>query len=362
MTALKNVIDKKFFHTLANLLSKELPSLNTEQFIQTGTKDIDSLELKHRIRHTTKVLHQFLPKDYRKSVEILKNVSLNFNGLPHFVFPDYVGQYGLEDFDYSLESLKFFTERSTSEFAVREFLRVDFDKTLSVMKKWSTDKNYHVRRLSSEGCRPRLPWSFQLKNLIKDPSPVVPILENLKADEELYVRKSVANHLNDISKDHPQFVLDLLKKWDLTNERTAWIAKQATRTLIKKCHPGSFALLGFNPNIEIEVEDFKLSKKKIQLGESITFSFVVRSTTFKDQKLSIDYVVHYVKKSGKLSPKVFKLKNIELAGKDEIKITKKHNFKNFTTRVHYEGEHKIEIVINGKSVTTQKFNLIINDV
>ena len=158
--------------------------------------------------------------------------------------PDFVGLYGLDHSEESLEALKYLTVYSSSEFAVREFLIRDRKRTLAAMKRWSTDQNHHVRRLSSEGSRPRLPWSFKLTEFIADPSLTKPILVNLRADESLYVRKSVANHLNDISKDHPEWMLDLVSSWDRADEPTKWIIKRAARTLVKAGHPRVVSVFG----------------------------------------------------------------------------------------------------------------------
>ncbi len=225
------------------------------------------------------------------------------------------------------------------------------------MVAWSEEKNHHVRRLASEGSRPRLPWSFRLNKLIADPSPVSPILENLKADPHLYVRKSVANHLNDISKDHPDWMLDLVSSWDRANPHTAWIVKRATRSLIKAGQPRSFALLGFEAQPQVELSDFKLSHSKVRLGQSLTISFDLLSLKDKPQKLALDYKVHYVKKSGRTAPKVFKLKEIELGACQKLSITKKQQFENISTRVHYPGLHAIELMLNGQSVAKATFEL-----
>ena len=193
----------------------------------------------------TDCLHATLPANYHAALDRLRALAPRIDkAFVTLVLPDFVGCSGLDHFDASMAALKFFTPFGSSEFAIREFLRRDLKRTLGVMLQWSLDKDEHVRRLASGGCRPRLPWSFRLAALTADPTPVLPILENLKTDPGLYVRKSVANHLNDMTKTHPESVLELLRGWPLENPPTAWIARHALRTLIKSGHPAALHLIG----------------------------------------------------------------------------------------------------------------------
>ena len=233
--ALKEMFDAARYRKMARDVGAVFPGFDQRRFLELALPGLESLALLQRLRRATEALHATLPEDFAKALTILREVAPSFGeGFTALVLPDFVGLYGREDFARSLDALEFFTRFGSSEFAVREFLRLDLRRTLRVMEQWSRDENKHVRRLASEGCRPRLPWSFHLRELIADPSPVAPILENLRADSSLYVRKSVANHLNDITKDHPAWVLERIGGWDLANEHTAWIAKRALRTLIKK--------------------------------------------------------------------------------------------------------------------------------
>lgn len=197
-----------------------------------------------------------------------------------------------------MQALAFFTTFGSAEFAIREFLRRDPQRTLAVMETWSRDDNEHLRRLASEGSRPRLPWSFHLDALIADPTLAAPILENLKADSSPYVRKSVANHLNDITKDHPGWVLDRIESWSLESRQTAWIAKHSLRTLIKKGDRRALGVIGAGAKAQVLVKEFSVHPRKIVLGEKLTLSLTMESTASKSQRLVVDYVVHYVKKSG----------------------------------------------------------------
>lgn len=360
MEPLKEMFNRKFYESLSAEFSKADKQFDHKKFLAEVTKDLEPLSLNQRMRNTSVVLQNYLPADYKKALQVMEKVIPNMpRGYTNLLFPDFVGLYGHDHIDHSLEALKLFTQFGSSEFAIREFLKRDFHKTIKVMCNWAKDKNHHVRRLSSEGSRPRLPWSFKLDEVIKNPALTRPILETLRADQELYVRKSVANHLNDISKENPDYMLDLVNTWDKKNPDTLWIIKHASRTLIKKGNSGSLSVFDFEKDAKVKVENFKVKPAKLKLGESLVFEFDLVSEKNKTQKLVIDYVIHYRKKSGELSPKVFKLKELHLTAKERVSISKKQVFKDFTTRKHEKGQHIIEIQVNGKILSRQVFHLVV---
>lgn len=358
--ALKDMFNKEFYKRLAMEFSKADKNFNADKFVKEVVLNMEELSLNQRMRNTSIVLKKHLPADYKKSIDLFIQVAPKFKS--HYtalLFPDFVGQYGIEHFDFSLEALKHLTQFGSSEFAIREYLKRDFTKTLKVMNKWAEDKNHHVRRLASEGSRARLPWSFNLDEVLKNPSVTNSILEKLKADDELYVKKSVANHLNDFSKHHSDYLISVLKGWDNTNANTSWIIKHASRTLIKKGNRESLALFNFEKNVKVKVDNLKLSKSKIKLGDTLSFSFDIISEKATTQKLVIDYAVHYTKQSGDAVPKVFKLKEVSLKPKESLSITKTHRFMDFTTRKHYSGKHLIEIIVNGDVKSKKSFDLFV---
>ena len=344
---------------MADEIAALYPAFDRARFLELALRELDDLTLMQRMRRMTESLHAVLPLDYRATLDLLHQLAPAINhGFVSIMLCDYVGQYGQEDFDASMDALKYFTTFGSAEFAIREFLRRDQSRTLAVMEAWSRDENEHVRRLASEGSRPRLPWSFRLDALIRDPSPVAPILENLKADPSLYVRKSVANHLNDITKDHPDWVMDRMAGWSLENPHTAWIAKRALRTLIKKGNPRALAMIGAGEKAQIRIHDFAIEPRQIALGERMTLSFRLESTAPEPQRLVVDYIVHYVKKSGGTSGKVFKLKELTLAPGASVQLARSQSIRDFTTRVHHPGRHDVEIMVNGASVVRDSFELV----
>ncbi len=356
--ALKDIFDKARFRHIAEEMGKIHPGFDTKKFLKLSLHDLESLNLMQRLRRMTESLHATLPFPYRKNLELLKQLAPRINrGFVTLILPDYVGLYGLEDFDASMEALKFFTTFGSSEFAVREFIRRDVKRSLAVMEGWSSDDDEHVRRLASEGSRPRLPWSFRLEELRKNPELARPILENLRSDPSLYVRKSVANHLNDITKDHPEWVLARVKQWPMENAHTAWIVKRALRTLIKKGDPGALTVIGAGEKPLVTLDSFAVAPQKIRLGEVCTLSLSFHSGAKKSQRLVVDYVVHYVKKAGNSSGKVFKWKELTLAPKETVLLMRKQTIRNFTTRVHHSGKHMVDVMINGVKVASSHFDL-----
>ncbi|SMC89566.1 DNA alkylation repair protein [Pedobacter africanus] len=358
MEPLKEMFNLEFYQHYATVFSDVDRNFNAPAFLKDVTANLDELELNGRLRNTAVVLQKHLPKSFEAAVDILyKAAPALKRGYTALVLPDFVGLYGKEHFQRSMEALKDFTSLGSSEFAIREFLRVDLDRTLKVMQQWAEDKDEHVRRLASEGSRPRLPWSFKLEQLIKDPALTASILERLKADESAYVRKSVANHLNDISKDNTSYMLQLVKSWDSGNLHTSWIIKHASRTLIKKGNQESLSLFAFEKDVKLQIDNFKLSSNQLHLGQDLQFGFELKSIKDQPQKLVIDYAVHYIKASGEQSKKVFKLKELTLQPHQVLQITKKQLFKDLTTRKHYSGTHILEIIVNGQVFGAKEFEL-----
>lgn len=356
--ALKDWFDEARFKAMAGLLAEIHPGFDRKQFLNQSLQGLEDLSLLQRLRRMTVATHEALPTDFSGSLEVLRELAPRIDhSFVTLFLPDFVGLYGHDDFDESMEALKFFTRFGSSEFAIREFLKRDLKRTLKVMQNWSRDPDEHVRRLASEGCRPRLPWSFRLSELIADPRPALPILENLKADPSLYVRKSVANHLNDISRDHPDVTLGELKNWDREQVHTAWITKRALRTLIKQGHREALALLGAGEPAKVRVEDFEVSPAKVKLGGEIRIALKLTSRSKKPQRLLIDYAVHYVKKAGGSSAKVFKWTERDLGPNEKLTIEKRQTLRDFTTRVHYPGTHTIEVMVNGERLADGSFTL-----
>ncbi len=342
----------------ANLIKKHYGEFSADQFVDdvcdTGWKE---RELKEKMRHTTVMLKKHLPDDYATSIEILLKIVPGVQGFEAIVLPDFVEVYGLEHWDISMPALGEFTKCGSSEFGIRPFLIKDLPAAMDYMYKWAESDDFKVRRFASEGCRPRLPWAMAVPALKKDPTSILPILEKLKDDPEEFVRKSVANNLNDISKSHPKVVLEICERWQGTSKNTDWIIKHACRTLLKQGNKKAMLLFGFANPDKMKVSSFKLSHDQATIGETIEFAFDLHVDTKKAQKVRLEYITHFVKANGKTSPKVFQIKEVVLEpGKH--KVTKKHSFANMSTRKHYPGVHTLEVVVNGEPKAKKEIELL----
>jgi 3-methyladenine DNA glycosylase AlkC len=356
---LRALFNEQFMKKLCRELKENDPLFNQEEFLSSVyAKDWDELALKQRVRRITLSLSQSLPRDFGEAVALLKKVAPSFQGsLGGIIFPDYVEINGLHSWGKSMEALEYFTVFSTSEFAVRPFVMENQDKMMAQFLEWSSHENEHVRRLASEGSRPRLPWGIALTNLKKDPSPIFSILENLKEDPSLYVRKSVANNINDISKDHPELVLNLAKKWHGTNDRTNWIVKTGLRTLLKKGVPEALELFGLQKNEHIKVTNLAVTKNVV-IGEAISISFHVTSKDTETRKLRLEYAIDFVKANGKHSTKQFKISETSILPGEEKVYTKTHSFRDLSTRKHYSGKHVLHIIVNGEAKAQEEFEVM----
>jgi 3-methyladenine DNA glycosylase AlkC len=350
--AFKHLFDAKLLKKIALEIAVHDKRFDADAF-QSIKKELPPLEMKARVQLIRDALKIHLPEDYPQAVAVILKVlkSGELSGFSVWPFAEYIQTYGVDTPDVSLKALKTLTVYFTAEWAVRPFIVRDEDAAMAFLLDCTQDKNEHVRRWASEGSRSRLPWGQRLNSFIADPAPVLPILDALKCDDALYVRKSVSNHINDISKDHPDVALQLLARWqnevsDADLPKINWIIARALRTLIKAGHPEALALIGVK-KAAVEVGDVQIVKKTIRLGEYLDFAVTIRSTSSKPQKLVVDYIVHFMKSNGRTAPKVFKLKTITLPAKGEVTITKSHPVKYITTRDYYAGEQGIQVQVNG---------------
>ena len=356
--ALKEIFNAERLKHIATEMTAVYPEFNAKAFLKLANDGLADLSIMQRMARVSECLHAVLPLRYDESLAVLRALAPRLNsGFVSISLPHYVAMYGDHDFEQSMDALKYFTAFGSAKFAIRYFLRRDLQRSLALMQQWSLDENEHVRRLASEGCRPRLPWSFRLEQVQANPTLAAAILENLKEDESLYVRKSVANHLNDITKDHPEWVLDLIEGWSLENKYTAWIAKHALRSLIKQGNQRALAIIGASGKAEVEIVEVKVEPAVIRLGEKITLSFVVKSTVAQSQRLVIDYAIDYVKANGSTSAKVFKLKALTLPGKAIEQVSRGQQIKELTTRKHYVGVHAVHILVNGERLASTSFEI-----
>ena len=348
---LKNILNRESLRNSALVIQSVYSSFEVDEFVNSILDETwDNLELKARGRQVTLNLGKYLPSDYGDALAILEKVAAGYStGLfvLGFSFPDFVEVYGQDEcnWDISIRALEVFTILWSSEMAVRSFIHNHEERMMEQMLAWSKHENEHIRRLASEGCRPALPWAIALPKFKKDPAPVLPILTQLKADPSAYVRKSVANNLNDISKTRPDIVIQIAAEWHGENKHTNWIVKHGCRTLLKKGNIDILALFGLNDNTNIAVEDFALSTKSISIGDKLDFSFTI--STKKTTKARLEYGIDYVKSNGKRSRKIFKISEVSLKENESKLYAKSHSFADLSTRKHYPGSHSIALIVNG---------------
>ncbi len=355
---LKNHFSTNVPEQLAQHIKQVYPSFDVQGFLTSALHGFEQLELMQRGKKLAQDLNAFLPADFSEAAQILMDsmsIPLSHtNYLPmqsFFYMPhlNYVALFGLKDPETALSALKSMTTKFSAEFAIRPFIERYPDFVFEKLHEWKHDSNVHVRRLVSEGTRPLLPWASRLTALQQNPHPVLPLLEHLKDDADLYVRRSVANHLNDITKTHPELVLDLCERWlKKTEDHIQWIVKQALRTLIKKGNSKAIQLLGFGTSERIEILNTSLAPTVVYLNNSVETSITLFNQGDTEQRLLIDYAIHFMKANGKTQKKVFKGFDTTLLPQETRTFVKTHRFQQLTTRKHYEGQHSFEFLINGK--------------
>ena len=357
--ALKDLFNRENIGALATDISSVSQLFQEADFINTiFDQDWEERSLKEREQHLTRTLGAFLSNSYPEALQVLRQVGPRHEGFIATALSGFVSEYGLdaEFFDLSVTALKEFTKSCTSEFAVRPFIENYEEKMLALMLEWASDECEHVRRLASEGCRPALPWGKALVKYKQDPTPILPILERLKDDNSKYVQKSVANNLNDISKTHPDLILELANKWLGTSNNTDWIVKHALRTLLKSGHVEALKLFGYEDARSVTVTPVTVSKNRLTIGDCLTFSFEIQSDV--DTLARLEYAVDFVKANGKTSRKVFKISETKLMAGKEKSYEKRHGFKDLTTRKHYPGIHTITVLVNGIPRESESFELL----
>ncbi|MEK3878832.1 hypothetical protein [Paenibacillus sp. FSL M7-0420] len=354
---LKAMYNQEFLHSLGMKIKAVYGSFEPDRFMAEAMKEPwEELELKARMRRITETLGSCLPPAYEEALKILYAIDKDCVGFPYLIFPDFVEVYGGsgEHWELSMEALERFTQRSSAEFAVRPFLLRDPQAMMDQMLIWAEHPGEHVRRLASEGCRPRLPWGQALPVFKRDPSPLLPLLEKLKADPSLYVRKSVANNLNDIAKDHPDIVIATARRWLGSNANTNWIVRHGCRSLIRKADPEIMELFGYAPEESgtplVSSAVLTADPAVLRIGEHCELQYALTIREGGPVRIRIEYGINFVKAGGKTSRKLFLLSDKTVPGGTRLSGTRTHRWANLTTRKHYPGEHSIVLLVNGRAV------------
>jgi len=363
---LKNRYGLEIPRRIADMIVHVCPSFPKQAFLRDALAGYDALELMPRGRHIARALHAHLPQDVPKALDILlasldapgtnpDGALASFLFLPHTV---YVADHAIDYFEAAMHAQHALTQRFTAEFSIRPFIEKYPERTFARLREWTHDPSPHVRRLVSEGTRPRLPWAPRLRALQRDPRPALELLELLKDDPELYVRRSVANHLNDIGKDHPALLNRVAKRWltGATPER-AWIVRHALRSAIKRGDAGPLAVSGFGAKAEISLRNATVAPRRVKSGGRVRFAFDLVNRLSRSQRVLVDLRVFYVKADGRTTPKVFKFKTLDFDPKQAWTLEKSLSLADLSTRKHYPGEHRVELLLNGRAVPLGTFRL-----
>ncbi len=365
---LKSIYNQQFFDEFIRAIKQVIPDFDKNAFLnQIYDKQWEQRELKQRMRHIVLVLKSHLPEDYNevirtvlKIIEHLQKNGVNEASFEWMFLPEFVELYGLDidDYETSIDAFETITQFTSCEFAVRPFIIKYQEQMISQMLVWSKHEHAMVRRLSSEGCRPRLPWAMAIPVLKEDPRPIIPVLKNLIKDSSESVRRSVANNLNDISKDNPKTVIKLLKKWKGKTKETDWLVKHASRTLLKQGNAEMMELFGFGSLENIQIDDFQIITSKVKIDEVLLFTFQLKNIGNTSSKIRLEYGLYYQKANGSLSRKVFTISEKEYLANSITTIQRKQPFKVITTRKLHLGLHQLSLIINGKEFEKFDFELI----
>ncbi|MFT7084434.1 MAG: 3-methyladenine DNA glycosylase AlkC [Vicingaceae bacterium] len=363
---LKNVYSLKFIAQLCSSWKSLLPHINEAVFAQRVFEgNWEELELKERMSRLSDAMKLVLPNDFTKAATLIKKLisKLSEDGFPtggfEFMFiPEYIEKNGTVDLEISLDALKYITQFTSCEFAIRPFIILNEKRTMEFMLTCSLSQHPNVRRFASEGCRSRLPWAIALPRFKKDAALILPILEKLKEDESLFVRKSVANNLNDISKDHPELALKLAEKWIGKNQKTDWLVKHGMRTLLKAGHPSVMALFGYAAIDNLRTSSIQVNTPVVSIGNNLKFQFNLENKTQKEQTIRLEYGIYFMKSNGVQNKKVFKISERKLKNRETISIQKSHSIKPISTRKYYPGEHGITLIVNG--IEFEKHGFLLN--
>ena len=364
---LKDLYDEVLIRSIALDLRRAHRSLDVSSFVDDCMSGLSRLELTGRAAHIAEVMHDHLPSEYSRAVTVILQTLgpplersdefglALFRYLPHVLF---VARYGLDDFETSMRAQYELTQRFSAEGSIRAFLIKYPERTYARLLEWSADPNVHVRRLVSEGTRPRLPWAQRLRDFQRDPRPVLRLLELLKDDPERYVQRSVANNLNDIGKDHPELLVKVCRRWEKAAPAgRRWIVRHALRSLVKRGDRGALSTLGYASTPAIRIQRLRLEPARVKLGSVLRFSFELTSKAQRAQELLVDYAVYFVKADGALRPKVFKLKKLVLPARAKVALNSRISFAQMTTRKSLPGRHKLELLVNGVSYPLGEFSV-----
>lgn len=357
----RQVYNRAFLENFAQNVQQFHPNFSRQDFCQLVlTKDWENYSLMERFQAMARGFYETLNLPYHEVCQLLVQLNQTCRGFDYLFFHDVIWQYGLEDLPTSFDTVAILTTGSSGEFAIRYFLNHDIASSLAFLKKLSKSADADQRRLASEGTRLRLPWGKSVPALVEHLDEIFVILENLKADDSLYVRKSVANNLNDLTKMYPDLVLERLATWKGKDKRTDWVIKTGLRSLIKSGYPKALEFLGYAQDFKVASCQFNHDKKQAVYGQTTQFGYHLELFVERTSQLRLSLALGFQKSNGKISEKIFFLKDCQTSGQVSLSGKKSYTWQDLSTRKHYFGSHYARLLLNQKELARVDFDLVSN--
>lgn len=363
---LKHQLDGKAVERIAGIVKRAWPAFDSDRFHASAVAGLQALELKARVRHIISALAQTLPADFLQTAAILRRCvdgwertdpSRNWADMSAWPLIDYVGVYGLDQPECALDLLERMTPLFTAEFAIRPLLQRHFGLSHARMLDWCGHDNAHVRRLACEGLRPRLPWAAQLPALRADPAPIWPVVQRLMRDDSVYVRRSVANTLNDIGKDHPRQLVARLRLWQQRGAVHEQILRQGLRSLLRQGYPGAHALLGYSEPPELAQLALQLEATRLESGDALTLRLDMAAGA-RPQTLRLDCRLRLLGGSGRSHRRCFRWRDVSLQPGQRCTLYKSQPVGGGATGELAPGPHRVELIVNGVMLAGAPFMLV----
>ena len=348
---------------LARELAHAWPEFPSRRFTRGLDAALEPLELLARGDELSRRLCETIPASFTEGAQVLRRAlgSPTFTGWIVLPCGGYVARAGIDDPHRAMPLLAELTPRWSSEFAIRPFIEQHPEISYAHLREWVSHDDEHVRRLVSEGTRPRLPWAAQLRTLVADPNPNLPLLDALVDDPSPYVRRSVANHLNDVSKDHPGLALELAASWMARGDFGAGVARHGLRTMVKRGDERALRLIGATVDDAVTLSDLAVEPGRVAVGDAVTLSFTLAAPASGTDAVEavIDYRVHYLGARGTpKAPKVFKLARRRIPSGGNVTIRRSHRFEDVSIRRIVPGPHRIDIQVNGRILATAEIDVV----
>jgi 3-methyladenine DNA glycosylase AlkC len=361
--ALKDMVDRDVVEDISTRILRIEPGFDADGFVADLIATLGDLELKPRIEAIARRIAAGLSEDYRTALDVVVAVATAeppIEGFAAWPLCTFVEIFGLRDPAASLSAMEHLTKRASCEFAVRPFLSAHWDAAYAQLVDFTASDDATVRRLPSEGTRSRLPWGIRVPRLIEDPTPGLALVERLRADPSETVRRSVANHLNDVAKDHPDLVVATTRRWAAEEPPLdRRMLSHALRTLVKAGNPGALEVLGYTTAPSLDVGAFGVTPDAVAMGDHIILEAELSSTATCRQHLVVDFVVHHVTAAGGTSPKVFKWKTLTIEPGETVRLKKRRMIQQASTRTYRAGTHRVELQVAGKVVAEAAFEVIV---